>query len=129
VGARYLEIFKKNGIAAVFDLLLYFPVLYIDFSRAVEQVETGVKNLYLVEVLSAGLSRLYHRRLSILTVNARVGAEKVRVVFFNKPYLEDFFKENINKKVYIYGAFELRSNACQANTPLRSYDQGRRAGK
>ena len=118
VGARYLEIFKKNGIATVFDLLLHFPVLYIDFSRAVEQVETGVKNLYLVEVTNSALSRLYHRRLSILTVNALLGTEKVRLVFFNKPYLENFFKENISKSVYIYGIFEARNGSLQANTPL-----------
>lgn len=122
VGAKYLQIFKKNGIFTVFDLLLHFPLLYIDFSKKAPKVEIGIKNLYLIEILNFSLSHNYPRRLSILKVNARVGTDNVQIVFFNKHYLKDFFKENINKKVYIYGTFEIRNNTCQANTPIVFFD-------
>jgi len=122
VGAKYAEIFKKNGFSTVFDLLLHFPVLYIDFSRPASRVEIGVKNLYLTEILNFSLSRLYGRKLSILKVNARVGKDNVQVVFFNKHYMADFLKAN--QKVYIYGTFEMRNNTCQANTPLLFTDPG-----
>lgn len=116
VGDKYLQIFNKSGISTVFDLLLHFPVLYIDFSQAGGSVETGVKKLYRLEVINANLSRHFGRRLSILKVNALVGTDKVQVVFFNKHYLADFFKEH--KQAYIYGTFEMRDKICQANTPL-----------
>jgi ATP-dependent DNA helicase RecG len=116
VGAKYLHIFEKNGISTVFDLLLHFPVLYIDFSKVAAKVEMGIKKLYLIEILNFSLSHNYRRRLSILKVNARVGMDRVQVVFFNKHYLNDFFKKN--KNVYIYGTFEIRNNTCQANTPI-----------
>ena len=118
VGAKYLQIFKKNCIVTVFDLLIHFPLLYIDFSKATPKVEIGIKNLYLSEILNFSLSHNYPRRLSVLKVNARVGGDNVQIVFFNKHYLKDFFKENINKKVYIYGTFEIRNNICRANTPI-----------
>jgi ATP-dependent DNA helicase RecG len=116
VGDKYRQIFQKNGISTVFDLLLHFPALYIDFSHPAARVEIGVKKLYLMEIINFSLSRRFGRKLSILKVNARVGKSKAQVVFFNKHYLVDFFKEN--PKVYIYGTFEMRNNICQANTPL-----------
>lgn len=116
VGDKYLQIFNKNGISIVFDLLLHFPALYIDFSQAADGVEIGVKKLYRVEVINSNLSRHFGRRLSILKVNAHIGTAKVQVVFFNKHYLADFFKEH--KQAYIYGTFEMRDKTCQANTPL-----------
>ncbi|MCP4147402.1 MAG: ATP-dependent DNA helicase RecG [bacterium] len=116
VGKKYVEIFAKNGISTVFDLLLQFPQLYIDFAGEAPKVEAGVKNLYRIEIVSCTLSRIYRRRLSILKINARIGSDDVQVVLFNKHYLESFFKEN--KDVFIYGAFQQRNNICQVNNPL-----------
>ncbi|MDQ1354040.1 MAG: ATP-dependent helicase RecG [Acidobacteriota bacterium] len=116
VGDKYLQIFNKYGVTTVFDLLLHFPALYIDFSQADARVEIGVKKLYRIEIINANLSRHFGRRLSILKVNALVGTDKVQAVFFNKHYLVDFFKEH--KQLYIYGTFEMRDKTCQVNTPL-----------
>lgn len=116
VGVKYLQVFKKNKISTVFDLLLYFPILYIDFSKVTERLEIGIKNLYLIKILNFSLSHNYNRRLSILKINANVGKDKVLIVFFNKHYLVDLFKEN--RKVIIYGTFELKDHTYQANTPI-----------
>ena len=116
VGDKYLQIFKKNNINTIFDLLLYFPALYIDFSQPAIKIEIGIKKLYRLEILNSNLVRNFARRLSILKVNARVGTDNVQVVFFNKPYLKDFFKEN--PQAYVYGTFEMREQIYQAITPL-----------
>ncbi|UCH95107.1 MAG: ATP-dependent DNA helicase RecG [Candidatus Aminicenantes bacterium] len=116
VGAKYLQIFQKNGISTVLDLLVHFPLHYIDFSKPAAQIQIGKKSLYFIEIIGWNLSRLYGRRLSILRVKARLGQQPVFIVFFNKPYLADFFKTN--KNAYIYGQFETRNNTWQANTPL-----------
>ncbi|MCP5107259.1 MAG: DEAD/DEAH box helicase, partial [bacterium] len=123
VGAKYLQIFKKNGIDTVFDLLLHFPAHYIDFAQTSTRVETGIKKLYLAEIKDFSLSRNYGRRLSILKVNARVGKDKVQVIFFNKHYMVDYLKENL--KIYIYGTFEIRNDMLQANTPVVFQDPGK----
>ena len=130
VGTKYAETFKKNRISTVFDLLLHFPALYIDFSRPASRVQPGIKALYHAEILDSRLSRLYRKRLSILNVNARVGNDPVQLVFFNKHYLEGLFKkkpspENKEKlEIFIYGTFEVRGNCLQANTPLVFTDPG-----
>ncbi len=116
VGSKYLQIFQKNGILTVLDLLLYFPVHYIDFSSVVDQIEPGKKNLYFIEIISWNLSRRFGRQPSLLRVKARVGEQPVFIVFFNKPYLADFFKAN--KSAYIYGHFEIKNNTWQCSTPL-----------
>ncbi|HLP60169.1 MAG TPA: ATP-dependent DNA helicase RecG [Candidatus Deferrimicrobium sp.] len=116
VGDKYRQIFNKNTITTVFELLFHFPALYIDFSRPAVNIETGIKNLYRLEVINCNLARHFGRRFSILKVNARAGTEKVQVVFFNKPYLADYFKEN--PQVFIYGTFEMREQIYQVNTPL-----------
>jgi ATP-dependent DNA helicase RecG len=116
VGKKYGQIFKENGILTVLDLLLYFPICYIDFSNVTSQIEAGKKSLYLVEISGWNLSRRFGRRPSVLRVNAKVGQQPVSLIFFNKPYLAEFFKDN--KNAYIYGYFESRNNTWHANTPL-----------
>jgi ATP-dependent DNA helicase RecG len=116
IGSKYLQIFQKNGILTVLDLLLYFPVHYIDFSNVADQIEVGKKNLYFIEITGWNLSRRFGRQPSLLRVKARVGQQPVSIVFFNKPYLVDFFKAN--KNAYIYGHFEIKNNTWQSNTPL-----------
>ncbi|MCP5048878.1 MAG: ATP-dependent DNA helicase RecG [bacterium] len=116
VGAKYLQLFEKSGIVSVLDFLLHFPLYYIDFEKISERLELGEKRLYRVEIINWGLSRNWGRRLSVLRVTAGVGDERVSLVFFNKPYLADFFKTH--KTALIYGRFEMKNNARQANTPM-----------
>jgi len=108
VGAKYAEIFRKNNIVSVLDLLLRFPVLYVDFSKPASILEWGIKQLYRVEILGTSLSRRFkYRGFSILRVRAKMGQETISLVFFNKPYLEEFFKTN--KCAYIYGEPEKKN--------------------
>jgi len=117
VGKKYLQVFHKNGILTVLDLLLHFPIFYVDFTTPSPVIEAGEKKLYLLEVLQTRLSRIFRsrRKISILRVKARISNREVYLVFFNKPYLEEFFKTAQN--VYIYGQFELKDKKWQANTP------------
>jgi ATP-dependent DNA helicase RecG len=118
VGNKSLQIFHKYGIETVFDFLLRFPVYYIDFATVAPKVVTGSKRLYRIEVVNWSFSRMYRRNFSVLKVKAQIigSGEKVTIVFFNKPYLEDFFKAN--RSAYTYAQFELKNNTLQANTPV-----------
>lgn len=118
VGARYCQAFEKSRISTVFDLLLHFPVLYIDFANPSHQLEAGKNNLYFITVDRWAIAQRnrYRKRFSILRVYARIGDEPVLVVFFNKHYLEDIFKDH--KSVYIYGQPELNDKSWQISNPL-----------
>jgi ATP-dependent DNA helicase RecG len=118
VGKKYLQIFNKNGIVTVLDLLLRFPIFYVDFSHAASRIEPGKRDLYFIRVTGWGLSQRYRyrRRFSVLRVSGQIGEQPVSIVFFNKPYLADFFKTN--KTAYIYGEFEIDNKTWQANTPI-----------
>ncbi|MGE5341204.1 MAG: ATP-dependent DNA helicase RecG [Candidatus Omnitrophota bacterium] len=118
VGTKYRQIFEKNGMCTVQDLLFHFPIFYIDFDSALTRPETGNKNLYVFEMVGRlSLSRSFHRRrFSVLRVSGRVGDEPVSVVFFNKPYVAELL--NTHPKVYLYGEFDNKSGIWQSNTPL-----------
>lgn len=120
VGPKYLQIFEKNNILTVLDLLLHFPVLYMDFSNPSREIAPGEKRLYKVEIINFNLSRGFRRRLSVLRVNAKLNEElneqKILLVFFNQPYLENFFK--VHRHVFIYGTIDEKEGILQSNTPV-----------
>jgi len=116
VGEKIRQILHKNGIDTVFDLLLNFPVQYIDFSQASTTPELGPKKLYKIEVLVWSGTRRFGRRPSLLKVKARVGKLPVYIVFFNKPYLAEFFK--IHKEALLYGQLVVKDKRWEVNTPL-----------
>jgi ATP-dependent DNA helicase RecG len=118
VGPKSAALFNKNGINTVFDLLLHFPVFYIDFSKISTELSTEQKKLYRLDIDKWSLSQRnrFRKRFSVLKVSGHVGNQPVEVVFFNQHYLENFFKTN--KSAYIYGQFENANSAWSCNTPL-----------
>lgn len=118
VGKKYLEIFNKNGILTVFDLLLRFPVHYIDFTDPQKTVDPARKRVYRIDIVDFKMTRIYRKKLSLLKVNAKIdrGRETIRVVFFNKPYLFELFKKI--KQIYIYGQLEKKGPAFGINNPM-----------
>lgn len=116
VGPKYRDIFHKNGISSVLDLLLHFPISYIDSRNPESTIRLKEKRLYKLELVRFGLSRIYRRRLKILNADVLLGAIPAKLVFFNKPYLLDFFKTH--REFYVYGAFQERNGHMEANSPL-----------
>ncbi len=121
VGAKYLQIFHKHGIETIFDLLLYFPIYYIDFSSPARAIDLFEKRVYHIEIKDFKLARLYKRKLSLLKLNAAVigSEEKIQVVIFNKPYLFESLKKT--RQLYIYGKVERsgeKTGIFQVTNPL-----------
>ncbi len=116
VGGKYLEILKKNGLATVGDLLLHFPIYYIDLSTPRKHIDLEQKGVYLVEIENFKLTRIFGKKLSVLKVNARIDAAKVQLTFFNKPYLVEFLKKN--KRACIYARPEKTGDILQVSNPM-----------
>ena len=80
VGEKFREIFARNGILTVMDLLMHFPANYIDISNVQDTLIYGEKRLFAVTAGSVRLSRNFKKRLSTLRVNARLGNQDVMIV-------------------------------------------------
>lgn len=118
VGKNYARVLAGQGLEKVFDLLLHFPVYYIDFSRQDHTID-GEERLYRVEIENFRLShkyRRYKKRLSILRVNTLLAGREIRLVFFNQPYLADVFREK--KEICFYGKIDSREGVLQAVNPM-----------
>jgi ATP-dependent DNA helicase RecG len=118
VGKKYLEIFSKHGITTVFDLLLRFPIHYIDFSNPQQTVDPAGKRVYRIEIADFKITRIFRKKLSLLKINAGIegGKEKIRLTLFNKPYLFELFKKI--KKIYIYGQLEKKGDVFEVANPM-----------
>ncbi len=114
VGKRTAQVLARQGIRTVFDLLLHFPVYYIDFGK-IDHAIGEEEKLYRVDIVNFRLSRNYKKRLSILRVKTGLAGQDVMLVFFNRPYLYDFFKEN--RQVYFFGKIDSRDGILQAVNP------------
>ncbi|MFC2155880.1 ATP-dependent DNA helicase RecG [Acidobacteriota bacterium] len=130
VGEKYLDILNKTGINSVFDLLLRFPLFYIDFSNPAQAIDTTVKRVYRIEIKDFKLAQLYRKRLSILNINAIIAKSKknLRVTLFNRPYLFELLKKI--KGFYIYGKPEKTGGTAQAyqvNNPMIFIDDNAQA--
>lgn len=118
VGKTYLQLLKKYGIITVGDLLNHFPMLYIDFNQADGLIEPDQKKLYKIDILDSKTSTYFkfRRKRSLVKVNTKIGEEQVLLVFFNKPYLGEFFETH--QTAYIYGTIEKKNNCFNSNNPL-----------
>ena len=114
VGEKYAQRLGESGIFTVLDLLLRFPLTYIDFTNVAQAVEPG-EQIYRVEVQRYNLSRNYRRRLSVLRIDAVMNAIDIQVVFFNRPYLKNQLRKG--KHLYCFGKMEERGGIWQLVNP------------
>jgi ATP-dependent DNA helicase RecG len=115
IGKSYGDKLADQGIFTVLDLLLIFPSHYIDFSRFNRTINIEADGLYCIDVKSARISRNFKKRLSVLRVEGQFSRKNIRLVFFNQPYLLDFFRKHVT--VWIHGKFLERDNVVQMINP------------
>lgn len=115
VGKSYVRKLTDQGFVNVLDLLLHFPVHYIDFTCCNKTINRGKEGLYRIDVKSVRISRNYKKRISVVRVYGQFFQENIQVIFFNQPYLLDFFRKH--KKIWIYGKFDKRENIFQMINP------------
>jgi ATP-dependent DNA helicase RecG len=115
IGEKYAQLLGDNGIFSVLDLLLRFPLTYIDFTNIAQTVEPG-EQIYQIEVQRYNLSRNYRRRLSVLRIDGVMNSIDLQVVFFNRPYLKNQLTKG--KRLYCFGKMEERGGIWQLVNPV-----------
>lgn len=118
IGQKRAASFSKVGINTVEDLLYYFPRRYEDRTKftPIAGVKEGQIQTINGEILARGERRSFMRRGFSIT-EAAVGDStgKIFCVWFNKPYLKEYFKVGLN--IILYGKIERYGSRLQMNSP------------
>lgn len=118
IGPKRGKALNKQGIATVEDLLYYFPRRYEDRTKfcAISKLQEGQIQTVKAEIL-ASVSRTSFRRRGFNITEVAVGDKtgKIFCVWFNQPYLKDYFK--VGSSLILYGKVERYANRLQMNSP------------
>ena len=104
IGPQKAEALGRAGVVSAEDLLLHLPMRYEDrrsFARVADLVP-GMRVSVSGEIVVAGLRRA--RRMAIYEVRLDDGSGRLKVVFFNQPYLRETLPRG--KKVVFFGLVE-----------------------
>jgi len=118
IGPKRAKTFSKAGINTIEDLFYYFPRRYEDRTNfiTISKLQEGQTYTIKVQVLAKGERQSFRRRGFSIT-EAAVGDEtgKIFCVWFNQPYLRDYFK--IDSTLILYGKIEKYEGRLQMNSP------------
>ena len=101
VGPAYSAALAAAGIHSVADLLLRFPVDYIDCRRVERDFVAGRPGLYSGRVLSLSMSRNFRRRLSTIRLELETPAGSLRALVFNQPWWLRQLERG--KRIWVFG--------------------------
>ncbi len=109
VGPKRIKILNRLGIETIADLLYHFPYRYEDRSRlkSISEITPGNNEAVKAEVLAKGLRRT-RRGLGIVEVAVGDKTGKLSCIWFNQPYMKDYFK--VGDRLFLYGKVEKRKS-------------------
>ncbi len=118
VGPKRAKSFAKVGINTLEDILYYFPRRYEDRTNftSIAKLQEGQIQTIKAEVLARGERQSFRRR-GFSIVDVAIGDEtgKIFCVWFNQPYLKDYFK--VGQSLILYGKIERYGGRLQMNSP------------
>ncbi len=96
IGQQYQKKFKKLGIETVKDLLYYFPFRYDDFSQIKKIAEIIPDEITTIEgkIIQIKTFRTARRKFFITEAIIEDETDKIKIVWFNQPYLTKNLKTN-----------------------------------
>jgi ATP-dependent DNA helicase RecG len=104
VGPQRAEALAAAGVRSAEDLLLHLPMRYEDrsaFARIAE-LRPGMRVSVAGEIAVAGLRRA--RRMTIYEIRLDDGSGRLKVVFFNQPFLKTLLARG--RRVVLFGLVE-----------------------
>ncbi len=118
IGPRKAKSFSGIGINSIEDLFYHFPRRYedrTDFVKIAKLKEGDFKTIK-AEVLARGAHQSFRRRgFSITEIVVADESSKIFCVWFNQPYLKNYFK--VGQTIILYGKVERYGKRLQINSP------------
>ena len=118
IGPKRAKLFHQLGINTVEDLLYYFPRRYEDRTNfiSISKLEEGKTYTIKAQVLAKRGHQSFRRRgFSITEVAVSDATGKIFCVWFNQPYLKEYFK--VGSNLIFYGRVERYGNKLQMKSP------------
>lgn len=96
VGPSYQKKLKKLGIKTIKDLIFHFPHRYEDFSNLIKisQAKIGEKVCIRGRILTIENTKTWRKRMILTQAIVEDETGKIKVIWFNQPYLIDVLKSN-----------------------------------
>ncbi len=117
VGPARKKIFARLGIETIEDLFYFFPRRYEDRRQMtpIAQLKIGEPQTTSGQIISFNAHRSWYtkKHLSELILDDKTG--RLTCVWFNQPYLENYFKPGT--KIVLYGKAALYKNRLQMISP------------
>lgn len=101
VGPAYSAALAAAGIDTVEELLLQFPVDYLDCRREARRFIPERPGLYTARVVSVSSSRNFRRRLSTIRLELSTSSGPVRALVFNQPWLLRQLEKG--RRIWVFG--------------------------
>ncbi len=133
VGPSRKKVFSRLGVETVEDLLYFFPRRYEDRRQMtpLSQLRIGEWQTVTGNVLTHSGRRSWHTRKHVMEVIISDGKSRLAGVWFNQPYLEQYFKRG--QRVVFYGKVDVYQNRLQMVAPeyeiLEEEDEGLSVGR
>ncbi len=117
IGPRQEEELAERGVRTLGDLLEHLPFRYEDRRRPLplSDARPGEVLTAIGEIVSTHSAGARRRRLNILTVVIDDGTSEMRVLFFNRPYLAEYFEQGA--RVLVHGAVRLTRHGLEMHAP------------
>ncbi|MDD5432639.1 MAG: ATP-dependent DNA helicase RecG [Candidatus Omnitrophica bacterium] len=118
IGPKRAAAFASKGVFTVEDLLYYFPYRYEDRSNLskISKLQEGQVQAIKAQVIVGGERRSFRRRgFSITEIVVGDETGKINCVWFNQPYLRNYFKPGVN--LILYGKVERYGVRLQMSSP------------
>lgn len=118
IGPKRAQLFSRIGINTVEDLLYYFPRRYQDrttFTQIFKLEENQIYTIKAKVLVVRSRQTFGHKRFSITQIIIDDGTGRIECVWFNQPYLKDYFK--MGDKVIVYGKVDKYGAKLQINSP------------
>ena len=118
IGPKRAKVFASLGINTVEDFLYYFPRRYEDRTNftSISGLQVGQTQTIKAEIMAKGERSSYRRRgFSIIELAVCDQSGKIFCVWFNQPYLKEYFKVGLT--LILYGKVERYGARLQMNSP------------
>jgi ATP-dependent DNA helicase RecG len=118
IGPKKAKTLNNVGINTIEDLLYYFPRRYEDRTNfiSISKLREGQTYTIKATVLAKGQRSSFRRRgFSIIEIAVGDDTGKISCVWFNQPYLKDYFKVGLT--LILYGKIERYAGRLQMNSP------------